>query len=177
MNHKQKLGYTLLGAGIMVVGIIIGQFVTPDIKAQSNVVFDKVVCREFEVVDEHGKVAFAFTDNEKGRWIELFDKQGRLAVALVAHSQLRRENGIVVYGRGKMAIDLSATESHRQISISDKNQKAALLFGTNANLEREIVIVDKQEKPAVLLHSGQRLGNGIAIFEKDNKVWWQKKTD
>ena len=29
MNHKQKLGYTLLGAGIMAVGITIGQFVTP----------------------------------------------------------------------------------------------------------------------------------------------------
>ena len=29
MNHKQKLGYTLLGAVIMAVGIIIGQWGTP----------------------------------------------------------------------------------------------------------------------------------------------------
>ncbi len=33
MNHKQKLGYTLLGAGIMAIGIIIGQVITPDIDA------------------------------------------------------------------------------------------------------------------------------------------------
>ena len=31
MNNKQKLGYTLLGAGIMAVGITIGQFLTPNI--------------------------------------------------------------------------------------------------------------------------------------------------
>ena len=51
MNHKQKLAYILLGAGIMAVGIIIGQFITPNIEAQSNGVFDKIPCRELEVVN------------------------------------------------------------------------------------------------------------------------------
>ena len=55
MNYKQKLGYTLLGAGIMALGIIIGQAITPDIEAQSNGVFDKITCRGIEVVDENGK--------------------------------------------------------------------------------------------------------------------------
>ena len=36
MNHKQKFGYMALGAGILTLGIIIGQVVTPDIEAQSN---------------------------------------------------------------------------------------------------------------------------------------------
>ena len=36
MNYKQKLGYTLLGAAVMAVGIIIGQLSTPNIEAQSN---------------------------------------------------------------------------------------------------------------------------------------------
>ena len=57
MNYKQKLGYTLLGAGIMALGIIIGQLGTPDIEAQSNGVFDKITCREIEVVDEDGNKA------------------------------------------------------------------------------------------------------------------------
>ena len=30
MNYKQKFGYSLLGAGIMALGIIIGQVITPD---------------------------------------------------------------------------------------------------------------------------------------------------
>ena len=57
MNHKQKLGYILLGAGIMAVGITIGQFVIPNIEAQSNGVFDKITCREIEVVDKDGDKA------------------------------------------------------------------------------------------------------------------------
>ena len=51
MNHKQKLGYTLLGAGIMALGITIGQWRTPDIEAQGEAqMFDKTTCREMEVV-------------------------------------------------------------------------------------------------------------------------------
>ena len=55
MNQKQKLGYTLLGAWIMAVGIIIGQVITPNIEAQSNGVFDEITCRGIKVVDENGK--------------------------------------------------------------------------------------------------------------------------
>lgn len=36
MNYKQKLGYTILGTGIMVPGITIEQFITPNIEAQSS---------------------------------------------------------------------------------------------------------------------------------------------
>ena len=30
MNHKQKLGYMAIGAGILAIGIIIGQIITPE---------------------------------------------------------------------------------------------------------------------------------------------------
>ena len=46
MNNRQKLGYMALGATILAVGITIGQFVTPNIEAQNNGVFDKIVCRD-----------------------------------------------------------------------------------------------------------------------------------
>ena len=42
MNTWQKLGYMALGAGILAIGIIIGQVITPDIEAQKNGVFDKI---------------------------------------------------------------------------------------------------------------------------------------
>ncbi len=45
VNHKQKLGYMALGAGILALGIIIGQWGTPDIEAQSNGVFDEITSR------------------------------------------------------------------------------------------------------------------------------------
>ena len=45
VNHKPKLGYMALGAGILALGIIIGQWGTPDIEAQSNGVFDEITSR------------------------------------------------------------------------------------------------------------------------------------
>ena len=65
MNYKQKLGYTLLGAGIMALGITIGQFITPNIEAQSNGVFDKITCRELEVVDAKGNKAIVLVGGDK----------------------------------------------------------------------------------------------------------------
>lgn len=99
MNYKQKLGYMALGAGILALGIIIGQFVTPDIKAQStdlpmdlddielppsNRRFNKITCREIEVVDKDGNKAIVlFTGGVfKGRGIKIYDRKGNPAVVL-----------------------------------------------------------------------------------------------
>ena len=82
MNNKQKLRYILLGAGIMAVGITIGQFVTPDIEAQRNEMFDKITCREIEVVNQHGKLAVALGAG----YIRIYDKDGVKAVTLAADS-------------------------------------------------------------------------------------------
>ena len=84
MNHKQKLGYTLLGAGIMAVGITIGQFVTPNIEAQNNGVFDKIVCREIEVVDQDGNQAISLGSNERGNGVIVYDNQVRLHLSFTA---------------------------------------------------------------------------------------------
>ena len=82
MNNKRKLGYTLLGAGIMAIGITIGQFLTPNIEAQSNGVFDKIVCREIEVVDKNGNKAIAlFSDADFTRLI-VYNPQGKQGIKL-----------------------------------------------------------------------------------------------
>ena len=66
MNHKQKLGYILLGAGIMAVGITIGQFITPDIEAQNSGVFDEIQCSKLTMVGKARKEAVVLTANEEG---------------------------------------------------------------------------------------------------------------
>ena len=49
------------GAGILALGIFIGQFVTPDIKAQSDGVFHTITCRLLKVVDNEGNTAIGLT--------------------------------------------------------------------------------------------------------------------
>ena len=88
MNHKQKLGYTLLGAGIMAVGMIIGQWGTPDIEAQNNGVFDIIQCRKLQVVDENGNQAiFLSSSDQHGNALAIFDKQGNVAIDLVSDQE------------------------------------------------------------------------------------------
>ena len=91
MNHKQKFGYMALGAGILAVGIIIGQFVTPNIEAQSNDVFNKITCREIEVIDKDGETATLVGDGD----VMLSKKGGGIA------SMSATEHGGVVDVAGK----------------------------------------------------------------------------
>ena len=70
----QKFLYIALGAVIMALGIIIGQFVTQDIEAQANGVFDKIQCREPVVVNEHGGYAIELIE----RRVKMEDKDSKL---------------------------------------------------------------------------------------------------
>ncbi len=104
MNHKQKLGYMALGAGILALGITIGQFITPNTEAQNDGVFDKITCKEIEVVDITGRrVAFL------GR--EVKDVMGTRF----------KHNAFIIYGMaGDEAIKLSGGEN---INFSPQPEK------------------------------------------------------
>ena len=86
MNHKQKLGYMAIGAGIMALGITIGQFITPNIEAQGNGVFDKITCREIEVVDAKGNKAIVLGSGGQApfreNWVTIYYPQGDKAIRL-----------------------------------------------------------------------------------------------
>ena len=115
MNYKQKLGYMAIGAGILAVGIIIGQIITPDIEAQSNGVFDKIQCRELEVVDKHNETAIRLSGNN----ILIYDKHGNLEISLGAKS-------ISIFNERKSAIFLSAGRMQNSIWINDETGKTAI---------------------------------------------------
>ena len=128
MNHKQKLGYTLLGAGIMAVGITIGQFVIPNIEAQNNGVFDKIVCREIEVVDQDGNQAISLGSNERGNGVIVYDNQGNQAVTL--HSRVVGGNAVIVIDKqGKAAAALSSNQKENLVIAVDKRTGKEMILG------------------------------------------------
>ena len=104
MNYKQKLRYTLLGAGIMALGIIIGQWGTPNIEAQSKGVFDKITCREFEVVDAKGNKAIVLAGGDKygNNNLSIYYPQGKEGIELRCNDagtsairNLNRSSGVI----------------------------------------------------------------------------------
>ncbi len=84
MNHKQKLGYMALGAGILAIGITLGQWVTPNIEAQSNGMFDEITCRRIKVVDAEGNSRIELGTFEDTSVITVLDKAGNKSVNLNA---------------------------------------------------------------------------------------------
>lgn len=83
MNHKQKLGYMALGTGILVVSIMIGQFATPDIEAQSDGVFDEISCRKLKVVDNEGNTAIGLVGDTFVNGIYILDRSGNEVISLL----------------------------------------------------------------------------------------------
>ena len=73
MNSKQKFGYTILGAVIMAVGIGIGAIISPSLTAQSNGVFDEIVCRKLTVVNEEGTEKIVLEENLLGGEIRIYN--------------------------------------------------------------------------------------------------------
>ena len=125
MNHKQKLGYMALGAGILAIGNIIGQWGTPDIEAQSNGVFDKITCREIEVIDKDSNEAIRLYTTKHGGDIRMHSKDGRIA------SMGIHEDGGSVYlsGKGKSAggeVSMYTSESTAHLSVNKRHSDGGI---------------------------------------------------
>ena len=130
MNHKQKLGYTLFGAGIMALGITIGQVITPQLEAQSNGVFDEIVCTKLTVVNKEGKQVVILGSREYTLWdsenpigqngVWIYDNEGNETIALQAEDAGSR---IIIYDKeGYYAAKLDSVSGINSVWINHKEK-------------------------------------------------------
>lgn len=124
MNHKQKLGYMALGAGVLALGIIIGQWVTPNIEAQHNGVFDKITCRKLWVVDDNGKAAIVLSSDKERNAVDVYDEQGNPAVSLGSTSEA---HSLLVFDeQGDQAVSLGSASTGNSVLVHDKQVDPAI---------------------------------------------------
>ena len=164
MNHKQKLGYTLFGAGIMAVGIAIGQFITPNIEAQSNGVFDRIICRELELVDKDGNKAIGLQSNDKSNSVNVYDRQGNVATILGSIDNLG--SGLSIYDKQKkLAVGLSSIDKSNGLSVYDRQGNVAVELSSHDEKGSVMGVYDKYGNKATGL-SANESGRGIDIYDK-----------
>ena len=192
MNNKQKLGYTLLGAGIMAVGITIGQWGTPGIEAQSNGVFDKITCRELEVVDKDGNKAIGLQSNDKSNSVSVYDRQGEQAIDLGIENNWTRltfwdkfeEKALVLESKGRVlpevvrgltiyqafplekeeAIALKYTIVKNSLLINHSDQGSTLIDGQSVKVH-QLEVRDYNHYPVVHIVGGrQPLPRGVIVY-------------
>lgn len=169
MNHKQKLGYILLGAGIMAVGITIGQFVTPNIEAQSNGVFDKITCREIEVVDKDGDKAIGLGTEDGWTRLTFWEKFGEKALVLEnkEHGGLAAR-GLTVYqalpGLAKEAIVLKYALDDTFLLITENTLGSTLIDGQTVKAH-QLEVRDYNHYPAVRVVGGRHpVHRGVIVY-------------
>lgn len=161
MNTTKKLGYMALGAGILALGIAIGQWTIPDIEAQNNGVFDKIVCRELEVVNQDGNKAISLSAsinkdlmNMRQNVIHIYDGKGeKKAVSIGWHDERpRAESSVIVRQEtGAYAVKLAATgafdgNTWHGITIYDRSMIHAIIaaaIGNDDENGRGIGVYDK----------------------------------
>ena len=169
MNHKQKLGYMALGAGILAVGITIGQFVTSDIGAQHNGVFDKLVCRELEVVDKDGKSAIVLGGNDIANSVVVYNPHlDRPGIQLFSSKVINSIDVFDQSGVPGMAVSLESMDGAVN-SVSVNNQRGdtvvRLLSREGTNDVNGLQIMDNQRKEVIILESTSFL-NRVSVHSK-----------
>lgn len=167
MNHRQKLGYMALGAGILAIGIIIGQWTTPGIEAQNNGVFDEITCQELRVVTESGKVGIRLGSGFGGNVISINNKFSRSAMLFFVNDYMSR---ISIYdNEEKESLRFDALKGYNALTVRNKlgggNTGVKLTTSTSMN---RVEVYDNAGKSGVVLHS-DKTSKGVHILGKSDK--------
>ena len=199
MNHKQKLGYTVLGAAIMAVGITIGQSVTSDSEAQSNgymalgavvllgavgltnppsnSVFDKITCRRLEVVDEKGNQSVVLESRdamlEKNRGnITVYDTRGNQSVLLNGgESEMGLGGAVSIQDeKGAPAVILQSIPPGNSVSVHGKNGETGKSAYMSVNVYSGAdVRLNDKEDQAQVAMGMTERGGEVRVWSKEGK--------
>ena len=174
MNHKQKLSYTLLGAGILAVGIVIGQVVSPFILTKGgDRKFRRLECESLRVTTGNGGEVFISSSDG--------DEDGSSGI------MFRNEWGDVMFmaSSGNWGTMISAQRQR----LHEKDGKLSVIPTDPTNLPKEsgfmmltssdyttITLNEWDGKPAIQMSTSNRvtgLGNQVIIYDKaGNPYMW-----
>ena len=166
MNHKQKLGYMVLGAVIMLVGLGLGAIVSPPLIAQKYNLFDEIRCSKITVADKYDKPAIVLSSDEAtGNGIVLFNQAGKQAAILHASED---GNSLGIYNpAGKHAVSLGSSETGSDIALLNEEEQMAISLLVDKELGRLVAVLNEEGVEAIRLGSLNKIGsNNIALFDK-----------
>lgn len=166
MNHNQKLGYILLGAGIMALGITIGQVITPNIEAQNNGVFNEIVCRRLNVVDKNGNNAISLVSEETGNAVAVYDSNKKTGSPVLSLASVPEGNMVFVLDKkGKFAVNLTTSPIDNTIFVYDKTGKPVVSL-TSAPKGNWVSVTSPNTGEPVVALSSTPTGNTVSVHNK-----------
>ena len=173
MNYRQKLGYTLLGAVIMLTGMTIDSILAPPSVAQQNGVFNEIQCSKLTVVSQTGKPAIILSsDPTDGSTITLTDHTGIPRLGILA----KTDGGFIqLNSHTEPSISIGASKVGAFLAI--ENGRGTKLFDlTVADFMRHLALHKPDGKLAIALASiGDSASDTTSVIQiydnPDQPVW------
>ena len=199
MNYRQKLGYTALGAIIMLIGLTIGTIVAPPLIAQNTGVFDTIECKSLTILDNNGQPAINLVSDPVRNIIAVHKpgetepditissgvisndimfhgehgEHGEHALSL-SHIRADSSNQIMLSNpNGKIGITIASATQGNLMSFASRTGKPALLLYNLPNIRNGITISDNNDNHAVTVNSSVRYGNTVNVHDKHGAIIWE----
>lgn len=167
MKHKQKFGYILLGASIMLCGITIGQFITPNIGAQQDGYFDSIMCRQLIVKNPDDDMSRIYLSPPS----VIITRGDKMAIKLQSSEQHGNVMTICNPQTGKRSVTMGSTETINWVSLWDLREEDSLsvgMFGTEN--KNEVFVTNPQTGKKGLEMKGDKFANHLTVSDYKNST-------
>ena len=196
MNYKQKLGYTVLGAVIMLVGLGLGAIVSPPLIAQRNDVLDEIRCSSLTVVDKRGEPVVVIASNEEGNGMILYDQAGKDAAILHtkadgttlsiyrpggtrAASLVSNEDGGglgLFDNEGEVAINAQVADKFgRFVQVYNAEGEGVITLGAFEEFDSNLITVRDQAGALAVVLDSTMLGNNATVYDTAGNIKWRTR--
>ena len=170
MNYRQKLGYTILGSVIMLIGMSVSSILSPPSVAQNNGVFDEIQCNKLTVVNKAGRPAILLASTEgEMNFIGISNPVGEPASILYSSG---KENGLSIHNQaGTLTVNARSTEQGGDIRLFNEEEKPAiaLLGGLTSNESGNGIILYNQVGDNAAFLQGNKHGGTISTYNHIGK--------
>ena len=175
MNHKQKIGYTILGAFIMLIGILINNLTSP-VTAQSNGTFGEIQCTGLTVVDAKGKKLIDLKNNGLGGEVNLYNLSGQEMMKLevgTSHSKIRlfaKSFGSELYDDSEttsLGIQLDAGPLSNWLEVGNTVRSGGIRLH-NTEAFSELQVYHKNGQGGTVLYSSENI-HSLSIYDNPDQ--------
>ena len=163
MNYRQKLGYTLLGAVIMLTGMAIDSILAPPSVAQRNGIFDEIRCSSLRIMNKNGHPAMLLAGADDLNFVTIYQPGGdKYALNIVATTN---ETEMLMYdGNEEPVIALTHLPGRtNKLTLTDSNQNQGVELFTN-DRHSGMNILDKRGQRAISLSHIPETINNITVY-------------
>ena len=164
MNYKQKLGYMVLGAVIMLIGMSVDSILSPPLIAQRSGGIDEIVCSKLTIVDKYGRPAIVLDiTEESGNAIKIFNFEGKHGVHLSAGGGSHFE---MSGSSGKEKFSVFATDLFTTMDIYHDDKVPGIACRIFNGASSSIAVNTPMGKEGLELVSRNHNSNTLTIYDK-----------